>query len=136
MQTSKRRTASQPEQSLLERPAAALAGVGPRISERLARLGVHTVSDMLCLLPLRYEDRTQVRPLGGVRPGERALVEGRIELAEVAFRRRRSLLCRLADGTGAITLRFFHFSRQQQSALIRGVQLRCFGEVRAGPHGA
>jgi ATP-dependent DNA helicase RecG len=119
----------------LERPAAALAGVGPRLSERLARLGVQTVADVLCLLPLRYEDRTQVRALGTLRPGERALVEGRIELAEVAFRRRRSLLCRLADGSGAITLRFFHFSRQQQSALVRGMQLRCFGEVRAGPTG-
>jgi ATP-dependent DNA helicase RecG len=133
--TSKRRTASQSGQSLLERPVAALAGVGPRLTERLARLGVHTVADVLCLLPLRYEDRTQVRPLGSLKPGERVLVEGRVELAEVAFRRRRSLLCRLADGTGAITLRFFHFSRQQQSALIRGLQLRCFGEVRAGPTG-
>jgi ATP-dependent DNA helicase RecG len=119
----------------LERPATALAGVGPRLSERLARLGVYTIADVLCLLPLRYEDRTEVRPLGSLEPGQRALVEGSIELAEVAFRRRRSLLCRLADGTGAITLRFFHFSRQQQDALARGVRLRCFGEVRAGPTG-
>ena len=135
MQTSKRRTASQSAESLLERPVAALTGVGPRVGERLARLGVHTVADVLCLLPLRYEDRTQIRPLGSLKPGERALIEGRVELAEVAFRRRRSLLCRLADGTGAITLRFFHFSRQQQIALVRGVELRCFGEVRAGPTG-
>jgi ATP-dependent DNA helicase RecG len=135
VQTSKRRAAGQSGQSLLERPVAALAGVGARVSERLARLGVHTVADVLCLLPLRYEDRTQVRPLGSLKPGERVLVAGSIELAEVAFRRRRSLLCRLADGTGAITLRFFHFSRQQQSALVRGLQLRCFGEVRAGPTG-
>jgi ATP-dependent DNA helicase RecG len=133
--TSKRRTADQTGQSLLARPVVTLAGVGPRVAERLARLGVHTVADVLCLLPLRYEDRTQVRALGSLRPGERVLIEGRIELAEVAFRRRRSLLCRLADGTGAITLRFFHFSRQQQSALGRGVALRCFGEVRAGPTG-
>ena len=119
----------------LDRPAATLAGVGPRSSERLARLGIETVADILCLLPLRYEDRTQLRPLGTLQPGERVLVEGCIELAEVAFRRRRSLLCRLADGTGAVTLRFFHFSRQQQSALARGARLRCFGEVRAGPTG-
>jgi ATP-dependent DNA helicase RecG len=133
--TSKRRTASQSGQSLLEQPVGALTGIGPRLGERLARLGVLTVADVLCLLPLRYEDRTQVRALGSLKPGERVLVEGRVELAEVAFRRRRSLLCRLADGTGSITLRFFHFSRQQQSALVRGVQLRCFGEVRAGPTG-
>ena len=50
----------------------------------------------------------------------RRCVEGVIELSEVAFRRRRSLLCRLADGTGAITLRFFYFNRShQQSARAR-----------------
>ena len=103
--------------------------------ERLARLGVETVADLLCLVPQRYEDRTQVRALGSLLPGEKALIEGEIALTEVAFRRRRSLLTRLADGTGAVTLRFFHFSRQQQEKLVRGARLRCFGEVRAGPTG-
>jgi ATP-dependent DNA helicase RecG len=135
VQTSKRRATTKAEQGLIYRPVATLVGVGPRICERLARLGVETIADLLCLLPLRYEDRTQIQKLGTLRPGERALVEGRIELAEVAFRKRRSLLCRLADGTGALTLRFFHFSRQQQNLLARGTRLRCFGEVRSGPTG-
>ncbi|WP_428100390.1 ATP-dependent DNA helicase RecG [Candidatus Rariloculus sp.] len=119
----------------LDRPAASLFGVGPRLSEGLARLGVDSIADLLCLLPQRYEDRTRVRPLGGLRPGEKVLIEAEIELAEVAFRRRRSLLCRLTDGTGAITLRFFHFSRSQQESVRRGLRLRCFGEVRAGRTG-
>ena len=119
----------------LDRPAANLFGVGPRLSEGLARLGVDSIADLLCLLPQRYEDRTRVRPLGGLRPGEKVLIEAEIELAEVAFRRRRSLLCRLTDGTGAITLRFFHFSRSQRDSVRRGVRLRCFGEVRAGRTG-
>ncbi len=93
------------------------------------------VADLLCLLPLRYEDRTRIRPLGGLRIGERVLIEGQVELAEVAYRHRRLLLCRLADNTGAITLRFFHFGRVQQQQLVRGAQLRCFGEVRNGPTG-
>jgi ATP-dependent DNA helicase RecG len=42
---------------------------------------------------------------------------------------------RLTDGTGAITLRFFHFSKPQQATLARGVRLRCYGEVRAGATG-
>jgi ATP-dependent DNA helicase RecG len=114
---------------------ATLAGVGPRIGEKLARLGVETLADVLCLVPQRYEDRTQIRPLGGLVPGEKVLVEGRIELAEVAIRRRRVLLCRVADGTGVVTLRFFHFSRAQQAQLVRGARLRCFGEIRVGPTG-
>ena len=116
-------------------PVASLHGVGPKLGERFARLGVDTVADLLCLLPQRYEDRTEVRPLGSLRPGEKVLIEAKVELAEVAFRGRRSLLCRVTDGTGAITLRFFHFSRGQQEGLQRGVRLRCFGEVRAGRTG-
>ena len=119
----------------LAKPVAVLKGVGPRIAERLLRLGVERIADLLVLLPLRYEDRTEIRPLGGLRVGEKVLIEGELELAEVAFRRRRSLLCRIADGTGAITLRFFHFNRVQQQQLARGARLRCFGEVRNGPTG-
>ncbi len=121
--------------ALLERPIGALAGVGPSVAAKLARLGVDRLGDVLCLLPQRYEDRTQIVPLGALNPGQKALVEGEIALAEVAFRRRRSLLCRLADGTGSITLRFFHFHPAQQRALERGTRVRCFGEVRAGPTG-
>ena len=94
-----------------------------------------SVGDLLCLFPARYEDRTAVRHLGSLTPGERVLVEGRVELTEVVFRRKRSMLCRIADGTGAITLRFFYFSAAQQQNLERGRRLRCFGEVRAGPTG-
>ncbi|MEE9570511.1 MAG: ATP-dependent DNA helicase RecG, partial [Gammaproteobacteria bacterium] len=79
--------------------------------------------------------RTELRRLGSLRPGEKVLAEGRIELAEVIYRGRRALLCRIADGTGAVTLRFFHFSRAQHNNLVRGATLRCFGEVRAGPTG-
>jgi ATP-dependent DNA helicase RecG len=96
---------------------------------------VRTIGDLLCLLPQRYEDRTALAPIGSLAPGERALIEGTVELAEVAIRRRRSLLCRVADGTGAITLRFFHFTRSQQETLARGARVRCYGEVRAGPTG-
>ena len=121
--------------TLETRPVTALSGVGPALAGRLARLGVETVADLLFLLPNRYEDRTHIVPIGALRPGARVAVEGGIELAEVVFRRRRTLLARLSDGTGFLTLRFFHFSGAQQQQLARGVRLRCFGEVRRGPVG-
>ncbi len=117
------------------RPVTGLKGVGPALAKRLARLGIETVADLLFWLPTRYEDRTHIVPIGSLRPGARAAVEGTIELAEVVFRGRRSLLVRLSDGTGFLTLRFFHFSRAQQEQLARGARLRCFGEVRRGKHG-
>ena len=112
-----------------------LRGVGPMLAERLARLGVHSLGDLLFVLPLRYEDRTRVVPIGALQAGGRAVVEGEVLLAEVVFRRRRQLMVRLGDGTGSLTLRFFHFSNAQRAGLARGTRLRCHGEVRRGPLG-
>jgi ATP-dependent DNA helicase RecG len=118
-----------------ERPVTHLRGVGPALAATLERLGLRTVQDLLFHLPLRYEDRTRVVPIGTLRSGDRAVIEGEIQLAEVVFRRRRALLCRIADGSGSLTLRFFHFSAAQQEGLTRGARLRCFGEARPGPAG-
>jgi ATP-dependent DNA helicase RecG len=41
------------------------------------------------------------------------------------FRRKRTLLLRIADGTGFLTLRFFFFSGAQQEQLKRGTRLKC-----------
>ncbi len=118
-----------------QRPVTALRGVGAALAERLARLNVTRVADLLFVLPLRYEDRTRVAAIGSLIPGTRAAVEGEIQLTEVAYRGRRQLLCRISDGSGMLTLRFFYFSASQQAHLARGTRLRCFGEVRRGPLG-
>ncbi len=73
--------------------------------------------------------------MGALQEGVHALIEGEVLLAEIAFRRRRQLLVRLGDGTGTLTLRFFHFSPAQRAALERGTLLRCHGQVRRGPLG-
>ena len=113
-------------------PVTALKGVGPRSAPRLHKLGLETVQDLLFHLPLRYEDRTRVVAMGALRAGQWAVVEGRVDLAEVKFGKRRSLLVRISDGTGALTLRFFHFNKLQQQGFQRGTRLRCYGEARAG----
>jgi ATP-dependent DNA helicase RecG len=92
-------------------------------------------ADPLFLLPSRYEDRTRITPIGALLSGTRAVVEGEVQMADVVFRRRRSLLVRISDGSGFLTLRFFHFSRAQQDGFARGTALRCIGEVRRGPQG-
>lgn len=112
-----------------------LRGVGDALALRLSALGVHTTQDLLFLLPLRYEDRTRIVPLGTLHFGQRAAVEGEVLLTEISFRGRRQMLCRIGDGSGFLTLRFFYFNNQQQTGLARGTRIRCFGEARRGPKG-
>jgi ATP-dependent DNA helicase RecG len=108
--------------------------VGPALAGRLERLGVRSVQDLVFLLPLRYEDRTRVVPIGGVRPGQRAVIEGEVLLVEVVRRRRPMLLVALSDATGALTLRFFHFSARQQQALAAACG--CAASARCAPGSA
>lgn len=116
----------------LTAPVTALRGVGQRAGEKLHRLGIGQVGDLLFHMPLRYSDRTRLTPIGAIRPGASIQVEGTIELTQIRYGKRRSLLCRISDGTGALTLRYFYFSRSQQERLQRGMRLRCFGQVRYG----
>jgi len=116
-------------------PVEGLRGVGPKVAERLARIGVASIHDLLFHLPLRYQDRTRVVSITDLRVGDEALIEGEIRDAAIGFGRRRSLKVWLADESeqGAILLRFFHFSSSQTAALKPGTRLRCYGEVRRGP---
>jgi ATP-dependent DNA helicase RecG len=118
---------------LLSQPVTTLKGVGGKVAERLIKLGIQQVQDLLFHLPLRYQDRTRLMPLGALRLQQEVLIEGTIQLSQVKFGRRRSLLCHISDGTGAMVLRFFHFSKAQQQQLAKGRRIRCFGEVRNGP---
>ena len=119
----------------LQSDLTALTGVGPALAAKLENLNLGRVEDLLFLLPLRYEDRTQLIRLGALVAGNRCLVTGEVLLAEVAFRGRRNLLVRISDGSGQLTLRFFHFSRQQQAQFQPGVRVTCFGEARKGRGG-
>ena len=113
----------------------ALRGVGPSVAEKLARMGITRVHDLLFHLPLRYQDRTRIAAIGSLRPGDEISVRGEVQLTEIKYGRRRMLLSRISDGTGFLTLRFFHFSARQREGLARGARVRCFGEVRAGSGG-
>ena len=49
-------------------PLTALSGVGAAIADKLGRIGVHSLQDLLFHLPLRYEDRTRITPIIDLRP--------------------------------------------------------------------
>jgi ATP-dependent DNA helicase RecG len=116
-------------------PVTELKGVGPKLAEKLAAIHIHSVLDLLFHLPLRYQDRTRVTPIRAVRHGVEAVIEGDIMGSAIVFGKRRSLLVKVADKTGLVSLRFFHFSAAQKEALKDGARIRCFGEGRWGKSG-
>ena len=107
-----------------------LKGIGPAIAEKLTKLDVHSQSDLMFLMPIRYEDRTSITPIGALSHDQQVLIEGRVLLTNIVYRGRRTLLSQLSDDTGMVTLRFFSFSNQQAKNLARNTLVRCFGRVR------
>lgn len=116
-------------------PLTTLKGIGPKMAEKLERLGLRTIQDMLFHLPARYQDRTQLSVIARLRPGDYAtLVADSID-ARVHMGRRRSLLVKVTDRSGVLTLRFFRFTAAQQQQMAAGQRLQVYGEVRPGPTG-
>jgi ATP-dependent DNA helicase RecG len=98
----------------------------------MERLGLVRDIDLALHLPLRYEDETQLQPIGHTRDGQTAQVEGVVREAQVELRSRRQLVVRLADDSGELTLRFLNFYPSHQKVLARGQRVRVRGEVRGG----
>ncbi|MGZ8173173.1 MULTISPECIES: ATP-dependent DNA helicase RecG [Methylobacter] len=116
----------------LNQPVGILTGIGAQTANRLQKLGLCTLQDLIFHLPLRYEDRTRVYPICSLKPGMSVLISGKVEFTDILPRGRKSLICRISDGTGFISLKFFHFSASQHNALKPGTSISCFAEVRYG----
>ena len=93
--------------TFLQQPVTALRGVGDAVAEKLVRLGILRVADLLFHLPLRYQDRTRIYPIASLKVGQEVLVEGEIDSTEVVQRGRTMLLCHLNDGSGILDLTLF-----------------------------
>ena len=69
-------------------PLNSLTGVGAAQSSKLAKIGLHTVQDLLLHLPLRYEDRTHLYPIWRTAAGR--LRHRRRRSAELQYHLRRT----------------------------------------------
>lgn len=102
---------------------------------KLHSLGLVTPNDCVLHLPLRYEDETRVVPIGSLRPGAPAQIEGEVLRSEVLYRPRRQLTAVMADDSGELQLRWLNFYPSQQKQLVPGNRLRARGDVRGGMFG-
>ena len=113
-------------------PLTTLSGVGAAISDKLSRIGIHNLQDLLFHLPIRYEDRTRITPIADLCPEQYATIEGGVQSCEVAFGRRPILTVSLSDGTSKIMLRFFNFNAGMKNSFQIGARVKAFGEIKRG----
>ncbi|MBT0727762.1 ATP-dependent DNA helicase RecG [Rosenbergiella australiborealis] len=116
-------------------PLTTLTGVGASQAEKLAKIGLHTLQDLLLHLPLRYEDRTHLTALNDLQAGSHTTVCGEVLHSEITFGRRRMLVCQISDGSGTLTLRFFNFNAGMKNGLAVGKKIVAWGEIRRGARG-
>jgi len=89
-----------------------IKGVGPKLADAFLRLGVATVEQALYLLPHRYEDRRELRPVGSLRPGRTEVFEAVVLSATTSTTKggRKQYEVLVGDETGTIALKWFHFN--------------------------
>tara|TARA_X000000950_G_scaffold155530_1_gene190655 strand:- start:172 stop:2178 length:2007 start_codon:yes stop_codon:yes gene_type:complete len=100
------------------------------MASRLANIGIWSLEDLLFHFPLRYQDRTKITAIGGLRDQVDAVIQAEVRAAAVTMGRRRTLLVKVDDGTGLLTLRFFHFRQAQVSQFKQGSTIQLFGTPR------
>jgi ATP-dependent DNA helicase RecG len=108
----------------------------PLVQQKLARIGIHKLSDLVTHLPLRYEDETRIVSIHDALSGETVQVEGTVVETTIKFRPGRQLVSEVDDGSGRLMMRFFNFYPSQKNALAPGAKVRVMGEIRQGFFGA
>ncbi|WP_183621084.1 ATP-dependent DNA helicase RecG [Psychrobacter luti] len=118
--------------SALDMPVTALAGVGPKVAEQLAQLGIVRIFDLLLHLPRDYEDRSRLVSIADVAHGQAALITGRVVHVDT---KRSGMTVVVDDDTGTISLRFFKVYQGLAQTMSLGTQLQLFGEVKVSRYG-
>ncbi len=116
-------------------PLTSLSGVGAKVAEKLAKVGLNSVQDLLFHLPLRYEDRTRIYPIIKLHAGLWAAVQGKVMSVDTIFGKRKMLAVKISDGNGTITLRFFNFTAGMKNNFAEGKTVYAYGEIKRGGFG-
>jgi len=120
---------------LWDRPVQYLKGVGPKRAEWLSRLGIKTLEDFLYYLPWRYEDRSRLKSIAQVTPGEEQTVCGVVQSTHLTITSRRRFKIvemLLGDETGSILVKWFN-QPYLQKRFKTGQRLMVFGKVTVNP---
>ncbi|MBI5047597.1 MAG: ATP-dependent DNA helicase RecG [Deltaproteobacteria bacterium] len=96
--------------SKISTPLKAVKGIGPKLGEVFRKKGLETVEDILYWLPIRYEDRRQIKKIAQLRFGVREVASGEImAMREVFYGRRKVFEISMGDGSGFLRLKWFNY---------------------------
>ncbi len=107
-------------------------GVGPARAAMLEAKGLKTVEDLLTYAPFRYEDRSNVKPVRQLSPGEMATVLAEVRSAKVSGFRRRNLglfEASFTDSSGGVLLGKWFHGAYLADVLTPGVKVSLYGKV-------
>ena len=111
-------------------PVTSVKGVGPKLAEKLAKLGAETVRDLLYLFPRRYDDFTTMKPIARLVYGEQVTIIGTVWQTRVRRSRTNQPIieCVVNDGTGSIQATWFN-QPWLKNQLPVGMQVVLSGKV-------
>jgi ATP-dependent DNA helicase RecG len=114
----------------LDSSVTVLRGVGPRQAQRLAKLDIHTIRDMLYFFPRRYDDYSKLKPINRLEYDEEVTIIARVRTTNVRKTRGGTKLFQtvLTDGTGSIKVTWFN-QPYLADKIKRGQQIVISGKV-------
>ena len=111
-----------------------IKGVGPKLSQVLAKKGIETVGDALYFVPRKYEDRRTIKKIAEITAGATQTIRGHVSMTGVVpYRggRKRVFEMAVTDGTGTIIAKWFHFTAGYlKKRFKKGQQLLLSGEAK------
>ena len=122
---------------ILKAPVTKLAGVAEKTAQRLQKIGIYSVFDLLLHLPIRYEDKTQCCDITALTPNNEHLIFARIVQCQEQHRgRKKQLKLLLEDDSGGQCYVFIYHIRSSIIASIqRANYIQCYGKAQPSRFG-
>ena len=116
----------------LTTPLTYVKGVGPVRAAMLEAKGLLTIEDLLAYLPVRYEDRSNLKSIGQLAPGEMATVVADVRSARLgSFKRKAMGIFEVSftdDSRGTLLGKWFN-GGYLANVLVPGMRVALFGKV-------
>jgi len=116
----------------LSTPLTYVKGIGPGRAAMLESKGLTTVEDLLGHVPFRYEDRSNMKPIGQLAPGEMATVIAEVRSTKLSGLRRKSLglfEARFTDSSRAILVGKWFHGGYLANIFAEGMKVALYGKV-------